>query len=363
MSSGSTSGALYQLEDVVLEREGRQLLGPFSLEIRDHAVTAILGPAGTGKSTLLRVLAGGPSGPEVATRGYIRYRECELGTRLWPPGDVVHAGPQSRPVLPHTRGAGSASARIRRALASGASTVLLDEPTRGCAEQEIAELGSSIRAHTASGAVVLVSHDIGFVRAVADDVCFFVAGRLEQTCTARTFFETPPSPLAARFASDGNCWPAPPPPPLPAHFRWLIPGRLGGMGRPGLLEDTNQELEAIAYAGIKLLVTLTEEPIATGPLSSVGILGRHFPVRDMGVPSVARAARLCREIERSMGEGRPVALHCKAGLGRTGTLLAACLVWMGSDPESAIAEVRRVHTSYIQSPQQERFVHDFAASL
>jgi atypical dual specificity phosphatase len=357
------ASTLYQLEELVVERNGARLLGPFSLELRDRAATVILGPAGTGKSTLLRVLAGGPQPPEVTTRGRIRYRGCDLGLRMHPPSNVVHAGPQQRPVLPGGARDAQVGARILRAFDADASTILLDEPTRGLTTAQVAELVRRVRAHVERGAAIIVSHDLAFVREAADDVCFFVAGALNACSHAHAFFETPPSTLAARFVEQGNCWPPPQPPPLPAHFRWLIPGRLAGMGRPGLLDDASVELEAIAHSGVRLLVTLTEEPVPPEALAPFGIQGRHFPIRDMGVPAVTATARLCREIERSLEAGRPVAVHCHAGMGRTGTLLAACLVWMGSDAAAAIAELRRLHGGYIQSAQQERFVHDFAASL
>jgi atypical dual specificity phosphatase len=210
---------------------------------------------------------------------------------------------------------------------------------------------------------VVVTHDLRLARRIADHVCLFVAGQLHADMTAADFFARPPTELASRFVVQGNCWPAPPPPPLPVHFRWLIPGRLAGMGRPGLLADAEEDLTAIASAGVEVLVSLTEERFSPGLLRSFGIEGRHLPVRDMGIPAVGPMARLCREIERQVAAGRGVAVHCHAGLGRTGTALAAVLVWLGREPQVAIAQVRDVAAGYIQTPQQERFVFTFAESV
>jgi atypical dual specificity phosphatase len=148
---------------------------------------------------------------------------------------------------------------------------------------------------------------------------------------------------------------------LPSHFRWILPGRLAGMGRPGLLGPADQDLEAVASAGATLLVTLTEEPLPFD-LRPYGLLGRHFPIRDMGVPSIHATAALCREIERGFATGG-VVLHCHAGLGRTGTVLAAALCWLGHPPDEAIATLRGIGRSYIQTRSQEEFVRSFAAAV
>jgi atypical dual specificity phosphatase len=61
-----------------------------------------------------------------------------------------------------------------------------------------------------------------------------------------------------------------------------------------------------------------------------------------------------------------VTLHCKAGLGRTGTLLAAYWLWQGNGRRTAlesIDRIRRLDTAMIQSPSQTAFLSDFADFL
>ena len=60
---------------------------------------------------------------------------------------------------------------------------------------------------------------------------------------------------------------------------------------------------------------------------------------------------------------RAVGVHCGAGMGRTGTFLAAYLVSQGMTAHDAIAEVRRLRPGSIETPAQERAVAQYEASL
>jgi atypical dual specificity phosphatase len=209
--------------------------------------------------------------------------------------------------------------------------------------------------------VVIVTHDVSFAREVADDAIILCAGRILAACPFADLDRAPPCDLVARFLRDGNCWPcAPLAPELPSHFKWVIDRRLAGMGRPGLLRDADEDLASIAGAGITRLVSLTEDTLASGRLRSFGIHGRHFPVPDMGVPAIGPTAALCRDIERWLKSGEVVAVHCRAGLGRTGVMLASVLVWMGAGPDVAIEHLRERGKGFIQTEAQLRFVHRFA---
>ena len=55
-------------------------------------------------------------------------------------------------------------------------------------------------------------------------------------------------------------------------------------------------------------------------------------------------------------DGRVLAFHCRAGLGRTGTLLAAVLIWRGQGAVEAIETARAVHPRWIQSQEQFAFL-------
>jgi atypical dual specificity phosphatase len=150
----------------------------------------------------------------------------------------------------------------------------------------------------------------------------------------------------------------------PRGFRWLRPGRLGGTPRPGLLDDTpDADLAALAQIGVTVLVTLEEEPFDSASLARHGIEPAFSPVRDMEAPAVEAAAALCGRIAAWNAAGRAVAVHCRAGLGRTGTQMAAQLIWEGAGPLEALEAVRRIDPRWVQSEAQVQFLRRFAARV
>jgi atypical dual specificity phosphatase len=198
---------------------------------------------------------------------------------------------------------------------------------------------------------------------------------------AATFFREPQTDLGRKFLRTGNAWPAhpsaPPPPgqrptweptaaeamPRPGGFHWVIPERLGGMQMPGLLNDEARDLASLRRLGVHLLISLTEAPFDAERLRAHGIASHHLPIVDMDVPSLEDAERLCRGLSALIDQGRSVVLHCKAGLGRTGTMLACALVYRGENAVQAVHRVRSVNPLYIQSDRQLAFIPKFEHHL
>ena len=139
---------------------------------------------------------------------------------------------------------------------------------------------------------------------------------------------------------------------MPGNFSWLLPGRVAGMACP-VMDDE----EWLREQGVASLVSLTLTP------PSIGFRILHVPIPDMHSPSVTQLRAAVDFIRAAWDEGGGVAVHCGAGIGRTGTVLAAVLVAEGADAQEAIAEVRAVRPGSIETPEQEQRVHEFAVSL
>jgi hypothetical protein len=152
---------------------------------------------------------------------------------------------------------------------------------------------------------------------------------------------------------------------------WVIPGVLAGMPMPylhperrlnrgGALNAYDDELPVLYSAGIRAVVSLLNIPSDEAVFGSAGFSFLCLPVADGGAPTLDQASEFVRFVQEQRAAGRPVAVHCEAGLGRTGTMLAAYLISRGDTAETAIRRVREVEKVAIETPSQIKFLEDFA---
>ncbi|MGE3670806.1 MAG: dual specificity protein phosphatase family protein [Polyangiaceae bacterium] len=339
---------LFELDDAGLCGPEANLFSGLSWQVETGRINALIGPAGVGKSLILRGLANALP-PGWQRRGRWLY----AGADAAPSCEDLFWLKQ----LPRGNGQTWEADNLIREI-NKHRLVFLDEPERCLERSQLQLLGAALRAYP--GTTLLVTHDVAFAREFSHRVALFCAGRLFADDLTAQVFGHPPNELTARFIRDGNCWPRPETQALPSHFKWVIPNALAGMGKPGLLGPLEDELAAIAIAGVSMLLTLTKESFTPAELSPFGLEARHFPIEDMGIPTVSNTIRLCRTIEKALERGDRVAVHCHAGLGRTGTMLAAFLIYRGETAEAAITRVREVRPSYIQSQAQLDFLKRFA---
>ncbi len=137
---------------------------------------------------------------------------------------------------------------------------------------------------------------------------------------------------------------------------------LGGAAR-----DLPSDLGSVRTWGANVLVTLLDErefdllkvPHLGEMAESAGLDWYPLPIPDMDVPGwtferlwIYAGVRLRRLLRR----GGRIAIHCRAGLGRSGTIAARLLVELGAAPADAIQRVRLARPGAIQNSAQERHV-------
>lgn len=134
----------------------------------------------------------------------------------------------------------------------------------------------------------------------------------------------------------------------PHNFSWVIDGMLAGSARPMSI----QEVEWVKQEGVKSILSVIEEPLPDEWIDGIDYM--HVPTLDHTAPDIEDMDRAVEFINRSIKNGRPVMVHCAAGKGRTGTILAAYLIkYGGLSAEDAIDRIRSMRPGSIQSSAQE----------
>lgn len=149
----------------------------------------------------------------------------------------------------------------------------------------------------------------------------------------------------------------------PNGFAWLVPGRLAGAPQPGVVQSMDIDLQALRRCGVTVLITLTERDLPQEPLQQHGLRNLHLPVHDHESPTVAQIQMLLARMSAMLRAGEVLAVHCLAGLGRTGTVLAAWLVREGLTADEALRRVRLIDAQYVQSQAQEDLLYAYEVAL
>lgn len=462
-ASATTQGIDVQFDDWGIRLGQRTILTGINLQLTAPGVVVLMGPAGTGKSTLLKALAGQVSAhghyqgrllidrqpPEQAPRlpALVQQHPRELAMRVL--DTLVEALRSDRPLPPTEyracieqamhdfdqhdllehldkrlldlpRDAMRRVLMVRAAL-SGSRVLLIDEPTTGLDEAAAGKVLDLVRRLARHCCCVLVLHHQGQARAIADRLLLLAGGRIQVDADNAAFFDNAGNhPVLAQFLRTGSCHvpapdamaadldealrdtiPAPPAPAekplaqrpapattttapvppapatatellppgiLPAHrgpagFHWLIPGKLAGCPMPGAMLPLEHDLSLLRGVGITVLVNLTEQPMTDTAIPAHGLRTLHMGVEDRNAPPLMWMKMLLVRMEKLIDQGEVVAVHCLAGLGRTGTVLGAWLVREGLTAEEALRRLRAIEPGYVQSEAQEQLLHAMETNL
>jgi polar amino acid transport system ATP-binding protein len=222
-------------------------LDGLTLRVETSRVLVLIGPSGGGKSTLLRVLGGLESpdagavqvndhtlagAPPAALQTYRRrngflFQQFNLFPHLTArrnitlPLEKVHAHAPAEAaamaeaalarfgLLDHAdklpaqlSGGQQQRVGIARAIAVAPEVLFLDEPTSALDPEMTAEVLELIQELAEAGQdIILSTHEMGFARAVADQVAFVAAGKIEEAAPPARLFEAPRSEVVGRFLS------------------------------------------------------------------------------------------------------------------------------------------------------------------
>ena len=142
----------------------------------------------------------------------------------------------------------------------------------------------------------------------------------------------------------------------PRRYDWIIEDKLAASSYP----RDDEHLRALHAAGVRALVTLHQRPVDQDKLDALGVAAQHYPVQDFAAPSLDQIEAAIAFIKRKLAAGEGVAVHCAAGLGRTGTVIACYLVHEGYAPAEAIAHVRSRRPGSVETGEQQAIVYAYA---
>ena len=411
----------------------RVVLSAVNLEIGGPGVHVIMGPVGTGKSTLLRTVCGiNQAVPSFRTWGEAAYLGAPLGAVSGPALVAQNARLLMSSVVENiinelpSRGQLTVTAKrevarqllseaglealldsldrpvvelplavqrhlaMARTAASDPALLCVDEPTADIESQDSQPLLRFLKQQGAKRGVLVVTHNQQDTLVLDGHIALLAGGSVQAHAPVKPFFEAPPTPIAVDFVRTGSLsLPSPNAKPEevdesmlpylpvlpeaarnyvrealgPRGFLWVKKGLLAGTPRPGIVQDIEYDLEALKRVGIKTLISLTTQPVDPALLEQYGIKGLWMPIKDMHAPGIEETERMCRQVSGLMAEGQAVAYHCRAGLGRTGTMLASHLIMEGKSALDALESVRRIEPRWVQSEVQVKFLERFAESL
>jgi len=140
----------------------------------------------------------------------------------------------------------------------------------------------------------------------------------------------------------------------PSRFGW-VDEWVAASGRP----MTVNQLKWLRENGVDSILSLTEEPLPSEWIKESELEYAHLPIEDHSAPSPEVLKKAVDFILEAISRGRKVLVHCAAGLGRTGTVLAAYMIAKYRlRPEEAIRKVRDIRPGSIEV-QQEHSVYEF----
>lgn len=143
----------------------------------------------------------------------------------------------------------------------------------------------------------------------------------------------------------------------PNGFHWVAPDQLAGCPMPGIVAPLEYDLSALRDVGITVLINLTERELPEETLAQYGIRSVQFKIEDRRAPPVMWIKMLLVQIDKLLAKGDVLAIHCLAGLGRTGTVLGAWLIKKGLTAEEALKRLRQIDAGYVQSKEQEDLLY------
>lgn len=145
--------------------------------------------------------------------------------------------------------------------------------------------------------------------------------------------------------------------PIVENLWWAIPGKLAGVRKP-----TADELGELQAVGIGAIVSVLDDPSNLDLYDRVNIPFLWLPIQGGTPPSLDQIQELASFIDEQHDRGLAVAIHCTNGLRRTGTMLAAYLIYVGSAYDGAMQTIQSANPQVELRSAQTEFLRSLAGA-
>lgn len=140
----------------------------------------------------------------------------------------------------------------------------------------------------------------------------------------------------------------------------MIKGRVAGCARP----ENETQLRWLWNEGLRAIVCLNmEHPLDDKQVKNLGFRYAFIPVRDFSAPALNDISKFVDFVDTMLEHCNPAVVCCGAGIGRTGTMLAAYLVSKCCSPEEALEEVKEKRDIGVESYVQREAIFRYACSI
>jgi len=133
---------------------------------------------------------------------------------------------------------------------------------------------------------------------------------------------------------------------------WLEENSVGGMRQPEI-----EDIPDLHKRGLRAVASFLEAPENIEEYKANDIEACWIPVEDDLAPNREQVEKFSAFVDQMKAEEKALAVHCKGGNGRAGTMLAGYYILKGRDSQDVLDWMRSINPKAVRTKVQEDFLH------